>query len=124
MPSLTFCRILQWPTASRIGPRFRCAADHPAAAHPDAVGCAGAELRPAVISAVREHAAVFFDAFEPGVRTSSRQRWGMVDDYLDVALAGSAPEAGDRRRSCCFAFRLDEALLCSRCPRRLPPIAR
>lgn len=108
-----------WPTAARVGRcRFRCAPDHPAAGHPDAQVCEPAALHAAMLRAVHTHAGLFFDSFEPGVPTSSRQQWGMLDDCLDAALRNSPPPASARRRSCCFAFRVDPALLCRRCPRR------
>lgn len=115
-----------WPDAVAVGAsRFRCLRQDPAAAHPDAVVVADEHaLLAALDEQVRAHAAAFHRAFAPGVATGSRQRWGMVDDVLEACLWTARRDAGlatgplGTRRSCCFAFRVDPALLCTRCPRR------
>lgn len=127
-----------WPDgAALLRPGFRCLPGDPEAGHPDAEVLSG---EPAMVEVLRAdvdtHAAAFHDAYHPEVKIGSRQRWGMVDDVLEAAAwaAGSLradPAGGDAdavalvgtnpsrvRRSCCFAYRLDEALLCTRCPRR------
>ncbi len=85
---------------------------------------------------VSSHATRFHDAFRPEVRIGSRQRLGMLDDVIESCLWSVGDLVGDPftaaeqaealvganprriRRSCCFAYRLDPALLCHRCPRR------
>ncbi len=126
-----------WPDAvalRRTG--FLCLPGDPAATHPDARTVADeTTLADALRDAATAHAGSFHAAFRPGVKIGSRQRWGMVDDALEAAAwaAGGlrgAPEGGVRdaaalvgdnpsrlRRTCCFAYRLDAALVCSRCPR-------
>ncbi|WP_409483852.1 (2Fe-2S)-binding protein [Arsenicicoccus dermatophilus] len=80
----------------------------------------------------RAHAEAVATAYAvPGVRMSSRQRLGMVDDLWHAATvrarsgAGSPllPPSGDAdggrvRRSCCFIYALPGGGLCSTCPRR------
>lgn len=120
-----------WPDAAAVtATRFGClpgdvAADHPGASVvPDRTA-----LLAALDAAVREHAAAFHQAFRPPVKIGSRQRWGMVDDALEACLWAAGQLSGEpmaplgMRRSCCFAYRVDPALLCERCPRRLdhPP---
>jgi len=115
-----------WPDAAAVGAvRFRCLPDDLDAGSPGATVVPDrAALLAALAAAVREHAAAFHEAFRPPVRTGSRQRWGMVDDVLEASLeaarqlAGRPPGALGLRRSCCFAYRVDPALLCERCPRR------
>lgn len=128
-----------WPDAVAVrSDRFWCLPHDDAASHPDAVVLPDRQaLGLHLVMAVRAHAALFHAAFTPCVSIGSRQRWGMVDDVLEAALwAGGElrgdPAAGQAdaaalvgpnptrvRRSCCFAYRLDEAFLCTRCPRRL-----
>lgn len=116
-----------WPDAVAVAAwRFRCLPEDPAADHPGAVVVPDrAALLAALDVEVREHAAAFHQAFDPPVKTGGRQRWGMVDDVLEACLwearqlAGAPPGPLGMRRSCCFAYRVDPALLCDRCPRRL-----
>lgn len=114
-----------WPDAVAVtGRAFRCASGDPDADHPDAV--LSHDLRADLRAGVEAHARVFHAAFRPSVKTGSRQRWGMVEDVLeastwaarDLARARPNPLPGVRR-SCCFAYRVDPALLCGRCPRRV-----
>lgn len=115
-----------WPDAVAVSStRFRCLPDDPASDHPDALALADdAALLAAYEEQVRAHAAAFHHAFRPAVPTGSRQRWGMVDDVLEACLWTARRDAGvaagrlGTRRSCCFAYRVDPALLCDRCPRR------
>ncbi|WP_392467396.1 (2Fe-2S)-binding protein [Arsenicicoccus cauae] len=67
----------------------------------------------------------------PGVKMSSRQRLGMVDDLWRIAVERAAAAAGSPllvrpdddsrgrlRASCCFIYALPGATTCSTCPRR------
>ncbi|AKT51177.1 (2Fe-2S)-binding protein [Arsenicicoccus sp. oral taxon 190] len=81
----------------------------------------------------REHAERVAGAYAaPGVRMSSRQRLGMVDDVWHLAsrqaLAAAGSPIGDRpqdterdwlRASCCFIYALPGASVCIACPRRV-----
>jgi hypothetical protein len=133
-----------WPDgAALLSPAFRCLPHDPAAAHPDAEVVPDERALAQVLRAdVTGHAGAFHTAYRPDVKIGSRQRWGMVDDMLEAAAwatsrlrsdAGSdgtddgtdadaealvGPNPTRLRRTCCFAYRLDEALLCTRCPRR------
>lgn len=127
-----------WPDgAALLRTRFRCLPDDPAAGHPDAEVLPD---RPALTEALRadldRHARAFHNAFAPDVAIGSRQRFGMVDDVLEAAAWAAGELTGDPgagradaealcgpnptrvRRTCCFAYLLDPALLCLRCPRR------
>ncbi len=126
-----------WPDGVALsGTRFACLPDDPAVTHPDAQVV---DDLPALAATLRErvtgHAESFHAAFRPGVKIGSRQRWGMVDDVLEAAAWAAGTLRGDpgagvvdaealvganpsrRRRTCCFAYRLDDSLVCSRCPR-------
>ncbi len=133
-----------WPDgAALLTQQFRCLPHDPAAGHPDAEVVPDERTLAGVLRAdVNAHAADFHAAYRPDVKIGSRQRWGMVDDMLEAAAwatsnlradggADGAPTSTDPdaealvgpnptrlRRTCCFAYRLDEALLCTRCPRR------
>jgi hypothetical protein len=114
-----------WPDAvAPQGTGFSCLPGDPAADHPAATVLPDPRaLHAALGDAVRAHAAAFHAAFHPPVKTGSRQRWGMVEDVLEASvwaarqLAGLPPGPLGTRRSCCFAYRVDPALLCTRCPR-------
>ncbi len=114
-----------WPDAVAVtGAAFRCATDDPDAAHPDAA--VSHDLRADLRAGVEAHARVFHAAFRPAVKTGTRQRWGMVEDVLESTTWAARDLARTRpnplpgvRRSCCFAYRVDAALLCGRCPRRV-----
>ena len=77
------------------------------------------------------HAARFVEGYRPGVKMSSRQRWGAVEDTWVIAsrraaeacLPPPAP-APTRRVSCCFIFTLPGASTCAMCPRLSPPAGR
>ena len=71
-----------------------------------------------------EHAQRFAASYDPGVKMSSRQRFGAVRDTWAIAsrraaeaCLSSAPEPR-LRESCCFIFALPGALTCAMCPRR------
>lgn len=55
--------------------------------------------------------------FAPDVKASTKQRWGLVDDVWDTALARARGEPEPRRVSCCFIYALPGAHPCSVCPR-------
>ncbi len=63
-------------------------------------------------------------AYAPDVKTSSRQRWGVVDDiWAAVArnaagAAGRDPGPAKRRVSCCFIVALPGMEACATCPGR------
>ena len=63
------------------------------------------------------------DAFAPGVRMGSRQRWGVVTDMWDRAVrlargaAGESVEPEPTRVSCCFIYALPGMRECASCPR-------
>ncbi|WP_168583256.1 (2Fe-2S)-binding protein [Gephyromycinifex aptenodytis] len=70
------------------------------------------------------HANRFAAAYNPGVKMSSRQRYGLVRDTwsmtLDQARTGVAAAPSmltGLRESCCFIFALPGAMTCTRCPR-------
>lgn len=70
-----------------------------------------------------EHARRFADSYRPGVKMSSRQRYGLVRDTWAEALDGARtqvlhePSRLTLRESCCFIYALPGALACARCPR-------
>lgn len=133
-----------WPNSTGVAAHpFACLPDDPAATHPQARVVAD---RPTLLGEYRRAVArcvePFQAAFAPGVKIGSRQRRGMLADVVETAVwqAGdlrgtpsarlvAAEEAEalvgpnpSRRRSCCFAYRLEPALLCTRCPRRARPM--
>lgn len=63
--------------------------------------------------------------FAPGVKMSSRQRWGVVDDVWATATRSARGAAGEvvgtapRRVSCCFIYALPGMRECAACPRGL-----
>lgn len=80
---------------------------------------------------VHSHCRHFTDTYEPGVKLSSRQRLGAIEDELRGALrtpeeAHFAPDAAAAfgleldqrvRTSCCFFYALPGVTACSGCPR-------
>jgi hypothetical protein len=80
---------------------------------------------------VESHCRAFTDTYEPGVKLSSRQRLGAIEDELRAALrapedASHAAEAAEAfgleldqpiRTSCCFIYALPGVTACSGCPR-------
>jgi ferric iron reductase protein FhuF len=80
---------------------------------------------------VDAHTRSFTDSYRPGVKLSSRQRLGAVEDELRSALLlpEDAPhrEAAAKtfqidldqsiRTSCCFVYALPNVKACSGCPR-------
>jgi hypothetical protein len=80
---------------------------------------------------VRAHTEAFTDSYRPGVKMSSRQKRGAVDDELRAALrlpeealeaaqaAGAFQVDLDQkfRTSCCFVYALPNVNPCGGCPR-------
>ena len=73
------------------------------------------------------HARRFVDGYRPGVKMSSRQRQGAIEDTWQIATHRAAetclppPHPGSQRRqSCCFIFTLPGASTCAMCPRLTP----
>jgi hypothetical protein len=80
---------------------------------------------------VEDHTRAFTDSYSPGVKLSSRQKRGAVDDELRAALrlpeealqAATAAEAfridldQKIRTSCCFIYALPNVNACGGCPR-------
>lgn len=65
--------------------------------------------------------------FDVGVKMSSLQRFGMVDDLWDMALRDARAAIGQgygptvERRSCCFIYALPGCHECTGCPRLREP---
>lgn len=65
-------------------------------------------------------------AYDGGVKMSSLQRFGMVDDLWEMALREARGSTGHglgpavERRSCCFIFALPGCHECGGCPRLSP----
>ncbi len=63
------------------------------------------------------------DRYDGGVKVSSRQRLGMVDDLWEMALreargaVGLGLGAAVERQSCCFIYALPGCHECAGCPR-------
>jgi hypothetical protein len=77
------------------------------------------------------HARRFVDGYRPGVKMSSRQRRGAVEDTWEIASRRAAeaclpppPPKPQRRQSCCFIFTLPGASTCAMCPRLSRPAGR
>jgi len=77
------------------------------------------------------HAWRFVDGYRPGVKMSSRQRRGAVEDTWEIASRRAAeaclpppPPKPQRRQSCCFIFTLPGASTCAMCPRLSRPAGR
>ncbi|MDO5628269.1 MAG: (2Fe-2S)-binding protein [Mobilicoccus sp.] len=80
------------------------------------------------VGAAREayeaHALRFADSYRPGVKMSSRQRYGLVRDTWAASLdqarttVRGEPSRLGLRESCCFLFALPGAITCARCPRQ------
>jgi len=73
--------------------------------------------------AYESHARRFAESYSPGVKTSSKQRFGLVRDTWEAALDGARtsvrhePSRLGLRESCCFLYALPGAITCVRCPR-------
>ena len=66
-------------------------------------------------------------AYAPGVKMSSRQRWGVVEDMWETAVRRARGAAGESvgpqpvRVSCCFIYALAGMRECAACPRHGRP---
>jgi hypothetical protein len=106
---------------------------HPTAHYPMEVALLSERLVPAAEAAeqLRAHTKAFTDSYKPGVKLSSLQRRGAVEDELRAAMrlpeetlhaAAAAKEfqvdlAQDIRTSCCFVYALPNVKPCGGCPR-------
>ena len=67
-------------------------------------------------------------AYAPGVKMSSRQRWGVVEDVWATAVRLACGAAGESvgpeptRVSCCFIYALPGMRECAACPRHGRPV--
>ncbi|TDD60545.1 (2Fe-2S)-binding protein [Kribbella antibiotica] len=109
---------------------------HPTAHYPIEVALLSDRVVPVQEAAaqLQEHANAFLDSFRPGVKLSSLQRFGAVDDEVRSAirLAGPAPHAEEAatafgvtleqklRTSCCYFYVLPNVKACTTCPRFRP----
>lgn len=59
--------------------------------------------------------------FAPETRASSRQRWGVVEDVWETALARAQGRPEPPRVSCCFIYALPGTHECAVCPRIREP---
>lgn len=73
--------------------------------------------------AYEAHAMRFAESYSPGVKMSSKQRFGLVRDTWAATLDSARtsvlgePSRLGLRESCCFLFALPGAITCARCPR-------
>lgn len=75
------------------------------------------------------HCREFVDSYRPGVKLSSLQRYGAIEDEYRAAIPPGAPYAAEAeqafgvepaprwRTSCCFVYALPGVRPCSNCPR-------
>ena len=84
------------------------------------------ELEERIVAAHTAYLAVgleIADRYDGGVKVSSRQRLGMVDDLWEMALReargalGQGLGAAVERQSCCFIYALPGCHECAGCPR-------
>jgi hypothetical protein len=106
---------------------------HPTAHYPTEVALLTDRVVPLDEAAkqVEDHTKAFLDTYRPGVKLSSRQRLGAVEDELRGALllpedAPHRKAAADAfkidldqsiRTSCCFVYALPNVKACGGCPR-------
>lgn len=106
---------------------------HPTAHYPVEVALLSDRVVPVQTAAVQlqQHAKAFLDSYRPGVKLSSLQRFGAVDDEVRSALRlpDSAPYADEAaaafgvsleqklRTSCCYFYVLPKVNACTTCPR-------
>lgn len=116
-----------------VSPESLAFRKHPTAHYPMEVALLSEHLVPLDEAAqqVREHTQAFTDSYRPGVKISSLQKRGAVDDELRAALrlpeeALQAAVAADAfqidlnqriRTSCCFFYALPNVQPCGGCPR-------
>ena len=76
-------------------------------------------------TAYRALGTVIASSYDVGVKMSSRQRLGMVDDVWEMALREAMAATGEgwgetvERRSCCLIYALPGCHECAGCPRLL-----
>jgi len=106
---------------------------HPTAHYPLEVALLSERVVPLPTAAVqlKEHTKAFLDSYRPGVKLSSLQRFGAVDDEVRSAirLPEQAPYADEAatafgvsldqklRTSCCYFYVLPNVTACTTCPR-------
>lgn len=116
-----------------VSPESLAFRKHPTAHYPMEVALLSEHLVPLDEAAqqVKEHTQAFTDSYSPGVKISSLQKRGAVDDELRAALrlpeeALHAAVAADAfqidlnqriRTSCCFFYALPNVQPCGGCPR-------
>jgi hypothetical protein len=116
-----------------VSPESLAFRKHPTAHYPTEVALLSDDLVPMATAAqqVDEHTRAFTDSYRPGVKLSSLQKRGAVDDELRGAFripeealqAAKAAEAfqidldQQMRTSCCFFYALPNVKPCGGCPR-------
>ncbi|NEA33782.1 (2Fe-2S)-binding protein [Streptomyces sp. SID13031] len=116
-----------------VSPESLAFRKHPTAHYPMEVALLSERLVPVGEAAqqVNEHTRAFTDSYSPGVKLSSRQKRGAVDDELRAAfrLPEEALQAAaaasvfqidldqEIRTSCCFFYALPNVNPCGGCPR-------
>ncbi|MDX6260343.1 MAG: hypothetical protein QOH84_2031 [Kribbellaceae bacterium] len=116
-----------------VSPESLAFRKHPTAHYPMEVALLSEQVVPLEQAAqqVRDHTRAFTDSYRPGVKISSLQKRGAVDDELRAALrvpeealqAATAAEAfqvdldQQMRTSCCFLYALPNVKACGGCPR-------
>ena len=106
---------------------------HPTAHYPAGVALLSDKVIPLdeAVAQVESHTRAFTDSYRPGLKMSSRQRLGAIEDEIRAAIrmpeearhATDAAEAfGIRldqkvRTSCCFVYALPNVKPCAGCPR-------
>nr|WP_202886418.1 (2Fe-2S)-binding protein [Kribbella sandramycini] len=106
---------------------------HPKAHYPVEVALLSDAVVPveAAAAQLKAHTAAFLDSFRPGVKLSSLQRFGAVDDevrsairsvefapYADRAAAAFGVSLEQKlRTSCCYFYVLPRVNACTTCPR-------
>lgn len=104
--------------------------------HPERLGfqsvnCADPNLEARITdarTAYQRLGAQIAQRIDVGVKMSSLQRFGMVDDLWDMALRDARAATGEgygptvERRSCCFIYALPGCHECAGCPRLSPQI--
>lgn len=116
-----------------VSPESLAFRKHPTAHYPMEVALLSEHVVPGPEAAqqLRAHTGAFIDSYRPGVKLSSLQRRGAVDDELRAAMrlpeeALHAAQAAkdfqidldqEIRTSCCFFYALPNVNACGGCPR-------
>lgn len=119
-----------------VSPQALAFRRHPTAHYPAEVALLSDKVLPLPEAAVqvKEHCRAFAESYRPGVKLSSRQRFGAIDDELraairlpeyapfKVAAAEALRVQVDQtiRTSCCFFYALPNVQACGGCPRVRP----